>query len=137
MTRAQPFLDRALSMARPQRSASLRSLIDHRLSDCVSAADDAHGALDLLAEPSLRDAAVVIGERLLTALSSAEFDAQARFGPDMAAARLRRLMALRVRIHASALVHDHKARACAALSRIEQAIHADATPTPVLASKSE
>jgi hypothetical protein len=100
--------------------------IDLRLAHCVCAADEAYALLDLLGEPALRDAAAVIGERLLAALNSTEFDAQARFGPDMAVARLRRLAGLRVRVHTSAMGHHHKARACATLGRIEQAIHADA-----------
>jgi Lon protease-like protein len=104
----------------------LQRLIDSRLADCVSAVDEANAALDLLAEPDLRNAAKVIADRLLTALTSPEFDVQMRLGPDMASTRLRRLMALRVRVHASAISQDHKAQVCAALARIERAIHSDA-----------
>ena len=85
-----------------------------------------HVLLELCGAGIPRDLTAAVGERLLTALGSAEFEDEVRFGPDMAGIRLRRLAALRIRINASALADDRKAHAAAILRRIDAMIHADA-----------
>lgn len=104
----------------------MRTLIDQRLTDCVSAGDEVHVLLELSGETIARDAIAAVGDRFLAALGSPEFEDEVRRGPDMASLRLRRLAALRVRINASPLSDDRRARAAAILRRIDDLIHADA-----------
>ena len=127
MTRAHRHLESVSSAVGPPRSAVLRILIDQRLVDCVSAGDEVQTLLELCGEAIAREAAAAIGERLLTALDSTEFENEVRRGPDMASLRLRRLAALRVRINSSPLSDDLRARAAVILRRIDEMIHVDAT----------
>jgi hypothetical protein len=105
----------------------MRTLIDQRLADCVSAGDEVYTLIELCGEAIAREATAAIGDRLLAALGSMEFEDEVRRGPDMASLRLRRLAALRVRINSSPLTDDRRARAAAILRRIDDLIHADAT----------
>ena len=110
----------------PRRSAGVHALVDQRLVDCRSAGDEVHALLELCGDALVKDAVAAIGDRLLEALGSGEFEDEVRFGPDMASVRLRRLAALKVRINASGLAEDRRALASAILRRIDDLIHADA-----------
>lgn len=113
------------TLAHPPRATSVRAFVKERLSECVSTGDEVHVLIELAGEADARDALIIIGDRLLEALSSIEFEDEIRHGPDMASLRLRRLAALRVRINASAIADDRRAGATAILRRIEDLIHAD------------
>jgi hypothetical protein len=104
----------------------MRAFIDEHLTYCVSAGDEVQVLLELSGETIAREAVAAIGDRLLAALGSTEFEDEVRRGPDMASLRLRRLAALRVRINSSPLTDDRRARATAILRRIDGLIHADA-----------
>ena len=130
MTRAYLHFEPApLEAAAPRRAPAVQALIDQHLADCVSAGDEVHALLELCGVAGLRDAVGAVGERLLSALGSVEFEDEVRFGPDMASIRLRRLAALRVRINASALADDRRAQAAAVLRRLDALIQADAATT--------
>jgi len=105
----------------------MRAFVDQHLANCVSAGDEVQALLELSGETIARDAITAIGDRLLGALGSTEFEEEVRRGPDMASLRLRRLAALRVRINSSPLTDDRRARAAAILRRIDDLIHVDAT----------
>ncbi len=105
----------------------MRALIEQRLANCVSAGDEVQTLLELSGEAIAREATAAIGDRLLAALGSSDFENEVRRGPDMASLRLRRLAALRVRINSSPLSDDRRARAGAILRRIDDLIHVDAT----------
>ena len=104
----------------------MRAFVDQFLAECVSAGDEAHVLLELSSAVSGAEAVSAIGERLLAALGSAEFESELHRGPDMAHVRLRRLNMLRIRIETSSLDGDTRAKAVAALERIEGLIDADA-----------
>ena len=104
----------------------MRAFVDQFLVECVSASDEAHVLLELSSAVSGAEAVGAIGERLLAALGSAEFETELRRGPDMAHVRLRRLNVLRIRVETSSLDVDTRAKAMAALERIEGLIQADA-----------
>ncbi len=112
--------------AAPRRASSVQALVERHLVDCVSMGDEVSVLLDLSAETVVREAVAVIGDRLLAALASTDFEDEIRRGPDMASRKLRRLATLRVRINASALPDDRRARAAGILRRLTDAIHADA-----------
>ena len=110
----------------PRRAAIVQNLVDLHLADCVSASDEVQTLLELCREVVVRDAIGAIGDRLLEALGSQEFEDELRRGPDMAYVRLRRLAALRIRINTCTLSDHRRAEASAILRRIDQLIHADA-----------